>query len=50
MTVPLAGLCEVAVLAVSFLEKRGNVAKAKLDAADAADKAAEQARLPSNPV
>ncbi len=43
MAVPLAGLYEIAVLAVSFLEKRRNVAKAKQDAADAAEEAAEKA-------
>jgi sec-independent protein translocase protein TatC len=50
MSVPLAGLYEIAVFAVSFLEKRRNAARAKKDAEEAAEEAAEaaknQAQLP----
>jgi sec-independent protein translocase protein TatC len=53
MAVPLAGLYEIAVFAVAFLEKRRNAARAKKDAQEAAEEAAEaakqQAKLPSNP-
>lgn len=44
MAVPLAGLYEIAVFAVAFLEKRRNTAKAKKDAQEAAEEAAEAAR------
>jgi sec-independent protein translocase protein TatC len=51
MAVPLGLLYELAVFAVAFLEKRRAVAKAKKDAAEAAEAAAEtakeQAKLPS---
>ncbi len=51
MAVPLAGLYEIAVFAVAFLEKRRNAAKAKKDAQEAAEEAAEaakgQAKLPN---
>jgi sec-independent protein translocase protein TatC len=54
MAVPLAGLYEIAVFAVAFLEKRRNAARAKKDAQEAAEEAAEaaqeQAKLPTNPV
>jgi sec-independent protein translocase protein TatC len=51
MAVPLAGLYEIAVFAVAFLEKRRNAARAKKDAQEAAEEAAEaakeQAKLPT---
>jgi sec-independent protein translocase protein TatC len=51
MAVPLAGLYEIAVFAVAFLEKRRNAARAKKDAQEAAEEAAEaakeQAKLPN---
>ncbi len=51
MAVPLGLLYELAVFAVSFLEKRRKAAKAKADAKAAAEEAAEaakeQAKLPS---
>jgi sec-independent protein translocase protein TatC len=54
MAVPLGMLYELAVFAVSFLEKRRDAARAKKDAEEAAEEAAEaareQARLPTNPV
>jgi sec-independent protein translocase protein TatC len=54
MAVPLGLLYELAVFAVSLLEKRRAVAKAKADAKEAAEEAAEaakeQAKLPINPV
>ncbi len=54
MAVPLGLLYELAVFAVSLLEKRRNAAKAKKDAKEAAEDAAEatreQAKLPINPV
>jgi sec-independent protein translocase protein TatC len=54
MAVPLAGLYEIAVFAVAFLEKRRNAARAKKDAQEAAEEAAEaaqeQAKLPTNPI
>jgi sec-independent protein translocase protein TatC len=54
MAVPLGLLYELAVLAVSILEKRRNAAKVKADAKEAAEEAAEaakeQAKLPINPV
>jgi sec-independent protein translocase protein TatC len=52
MAVPLAGLYEIAVFAVAFLEKRRNAARAKKDAQEAAEEAAEaakeQAKLPNS--
>jgi sec-independent protein translocase protein TatC len=54
MAVPLGLLYELAVFAVSLLEKRRAAAKAKADAKEAAEEAAEavkeQAKLPINPV
>jgi sec-independent protein translocase protein TatC len=54
MAVPLGLLYELAVFAVSIIEKRRNAAKAKADAKEAAEEAAEaakeQAKLPVNPV
>lgn len=54
MAVPLAALYEVAVLAVAFIEKRRNAARAKQEAKDAEEeakeKAEEQTKLPINPV
>jgi sec-independent protein translocase protein TatC len=54
MAVPLGLLYELAVFAVSLLEKRRTAAKAKADAKEAAEEAAEavkeQAKLPINPV
>ena len=51
MAVPLALLYELAVFAVSFLEKRRNAARAKKEAQEAAEAAAEaakeQAKLPT---
>lgn len=51
MAVPLGLLYELAVFAVSLIEKRRNAAKAKADAKEAAEKAAEaakeQAKLPT---
>lgn len=51
MAVPLGVLYELAVFAVSFLEKRRNAERAKKDAAEAAEEAAEaaaeQAKLPN---
>jgi sec-independent protein translocase protein TatC len=49
MAVPLALLYELAVFAVAFLEKRRDAARAKKDAEEAAEVAAEQAKLPTNP-
>ncbi len=56
MAVPLGLLYELAVFAVSFLEKRRNAARAKKDAKEAAEEAAEaaaeaakaQAKLPNS--
>jgi sec-independent protein translocase protein TatC len=50
MAVPLGMLYEVAVLAVGFMERRRAAERAKQDAADAAEEAAEQKKLPVNPV
>ena len=54
MAVPLGLLYELAVFAVSLIEKRRNAAKAKEAAKEAAEEAAEaareQAKLPTNPV
>jgi sec-independent protein translocase protein TatC len=54
MAVPLGLLYELAVIAVSMIEKRRNAAKAKADAKEAEEEAAEaakeQAKLPTNPV
>jgi sec-independent protein translocase protein TatC len=54
MAVPLGLLYELAVFAVSILEKRRNATKAKEAAKEAAEEAAEaakeQAKLPTNPV
>jgi sec-independent protein translocase protein TatC len=54
MAVPLALLYELAIFAVSFLEKRRDAARAKKEAQEAAEEAAEaakeQAKLPANPV
>jgi sec-independent protein translocase protein TatC len=51
MAIPLAGLYEIAVIAVAFLEKRRDKARAAKEAAEAAEALAEkQAKLPSNPV
>jgi sec-independent protein translocase protein TatC len=45
MAVPLAGLYEIAVFAVAFLEKRRNAAKVKKEAEEAAEEAAEVAKV-----
>jgi sec-independent protein translocase protein TatC len=45
MAVPLAGLYEIAVFAVAFLEKRRNAAKVKKEAEEAAEEAAEAAKV-----
>jgi sec-independent protein translocase protein TatC len=54
MAVPLALLYELAIFAVSFLEKRRDAARAKKEAQEAAEEAAEaakeQTKLPANPV
>jgi sec-independent protein translocase protein TatC len=54
MAVPLALLYEIAIFAVSWLEKRRNAERAKREAEEAAEeaseKAAEQAKLPAKTV
>lgn len=50
MTVPLAGLYEIAVFAVSFMEKRRDAARAKKEAEEAAAVQKPAENLPAKPV
>ena len=50
MAIPLAGLYEIAVFAVSFMEKRREAARAKKEAAEAAAERKASENLPAKPV